>query len=212
LTNTTGSGTTELIARIFQTAMQRKESWMSRFISFFISVGLAVGVLGVSALKPPATIKPGHMLPSSVAQTRLVGAEVCASPPANFSPLKATPAEIAYYGLPVRPINSKDIPRWLSFVEYAKHRDCGSVGHLKYPVQHHLDIIPKHKPGVKYHFSNTSSRSNLPTNDSSANWSGVVDYRTTSDGVRFRDIQGWLQTDCEIINTTQVHQKDIQCV
>lgn len=49
----------------------------------------------------------------------------CPSPPQGFDALHASPAQIAYYGLPPRPIDPTQVPRWATVVANAKHRVCG---------------------------------------------------------------------------------------
>lgn len=168
------------------------------FLAISVLLGIATLFAPMGAKGSASLTKPSNFhFSNPITEARMEGQAVCAQLPPHFNSLTATPLEIAYYGLPMRPTNSKDLPLWLNFVEHAKYRSCGSGGHLKYPVQHQLELRGKFKPGVKYQLPHQSGNQ-LPTNDDSRNWSGIVDYMTNTGGPRFRSIQGVLTTACDV--------------
>ncbi len=58
----------------------------------------------------------------------------CHSPPAGFNPMKATNAEIMYYGLPPRPQGSgSQLDHWVDVINHSKSRICNpAIEFIKY--------------------------------------------------------------------------------
>jgi hypothetical protein len=138
------------------------------------AITLLLMVMGFSAAAHPA---PLPHYGASIAQAMINGDKVCASPPANFQPLSASPAAIAYYGLPKRP--SGNIAQWLFLVQHAKHRFCTSF------------TIPQPNHAPQQPLQPLSS-----TVVAASNWSGFVDLDTTNGGPRFLQATGTFTLDC----------------
>jgi hypothetical protein len=65
--------------------------------------------------------------------TNQVNVTNCPSPPANFSPLRASASEINYYGLRPRPQgNAKELAKWVDLMKHAKHRECNFTNSYRY--------------------------------------------------------------------------------
>jgi hypothetical protein len=120
---------------------------------FFILIALVAsvvpGLLIVVAKIPGHTTKVSTPTfinttysPAQLDLIRLVGQQKCAQPPKNFNPIKATDAEISYYGFPRRPSVQAGLSDWLKAVSGKIHRQCFSQKPLKYPFRSHPQSQP----------------------------------------------------------------------
>jgi Peptidase A4 family len=136
----------------------------SKILSIFLPVIVTVFAINGSSIWS-STVSHAQGLAGNPASIIAAGAAVCASPPANFNPLKASNDELLFYGLPKK--DPQHLNHWLEIATHAKYRGCNFIT-TKSPLRKlKSPITPK---------STTSTTKPFTTQeyDYSHTWSGYV--------------------------------------
>ncbi len=129
---------------------------------------LAAPIAAVAQLNAPNKLQPNERA------LNLPGATTIAAPPAGFDPLSASDQELAYYGFPPKPNQNTEPKAYATWARAMQHSKTRIVPTLEQTAVFHGPMQQAKK--VNPASAANSLTLGVPSNATSSNWSGYVDF------------------------------------